>query len=169
VPAPGCPCRAARAVDHPPARPPCRRGWGLPRAATPRFRPATACGLRRPVPSSPLHGWSWVACGGRAHPRRPPPAPLRSCPSPAGGAVTPAASRILWRRFVPLVRRVSHHHSAMDARRDTDGWLALTRQGLSPCKRRPAYLGAITLRLRRCRKRKRGTSGRWRQSAAGGL
>jgi hypothetical protein len=58
--------------------------------------------------------------------------------------------------------------SAMDARLATGGWLALTRQGLSPCKRCQAFLGARTLRLSRCRKRKRGTSGRWRQSAAGG-
>jgi hypothetical protein len=38
--------------------------------------------------------------------------------------------------------------SATDARLDTGGWLALTRQGLSPCKKRRAYLGAITCKLR---------------------
>ena len=32
------------------------------------------------------------------------------------------------------------HDSAMDARLDTGGWLALPRQGLSPCKRRQAFL-----------------------------
>jgi hypothetical protein len=32
----------------------------------------------------------------------------------------------------------------MDARLDTGGWRALPRQGLSPCKRRQAYLGAVT-------------------------
>lgn len=32
------------------------------------------------------------------------------------------------------------HGSAMDARLATGGWLALTRQGLSPCKRRQAFL-----------------------------
>jgi hypothetical protein len=57
------------------------------------------------------------------------------------------------------------HGSAMDARLDTGGGLALTRQRLSPCKRRQAYLGAITPRLSRCRKRAR--SGRFRQSAPG--
>jgi len=36
------------------------------------------------------------------------------------------------------------HGSAMSARLATGGWLALTRQGLSPCKRRQAYLDAIT-------------------------
>ena len=39
------------------------------------------------------------------------------------------------------------HDSAMDARRDTGGWLALTRLGLSPSKRRQAFLGAITTQL----------------------
>src|SRR5262249_42550889 len=58
------------------------------------------------------------------------------------------------------------HGSAMDARLDTGGWLILTRQGLSPCKRRQAYLGAITLALGGCWKRERGTSGRGRQSGA---
>jgi hypothetical protein len=36
------------------------------------------------------------------------------------------------------------HDSAMDARLETGGWLALTRQGLSPRKRRQALLGART-------------------------
>jgi hypothetical protein len=83
--------------------------------------------------------------------------PLRSCPSTAepapdvirGGAVPPAAYRIRCRRFAPLVRRVYHRDSAMDARLATGGWLALTRQGLSPCKRRQALLGARTLGVRR--------------------
>src|SRR5919197_3376323 len=35
------------------------------------------------------------------------------------------------------------HGSAMDARLATGGWLALTRQGISPCKRRQAFFGAI--------------------------
>ena len=34
----------------------------------------------------------------------------------------------------------SSYDSAMDARLDTGGWLALTRQGLSPCKIRQAFL-----------------------------
>jgi hypothetical protein len=92
--------------------------------------------------------------------------PLRSCTSPAGGAVTPTASRIRCRRFVHLVRRVSDSDSALDARRDTGGGLALPRQGLSPCKRRQAGLGARTLAVSRVQKRERGTSGRWRASPA---
>ena len=55
----------------------------------------------------------------------------------------------------------------MDARLATGGWRALTRQGLSPCKRRQAYLGAITLGVRRRRKPQRGTSGGWRRSPSG--
>jgi hypothetical protein len=57
------------------------------------------------------------------------------------------------------------HGSAMDARLATGGWLALTRQGLAPCKRCQAFLGARTLALSRAWKRER--SGRWRQSASG--
>jgi hypothetical protein len=52
--------------------------------------------------------------------------PFRSCASTSGCAVTPAASRILCLPFVHLVHR--SHGSAMDARLDTGGWLALTRR-----------------------------------------
>jgi hypothetical protein len=89
--------------------------------------------------------------------------PCRSCPSPSGDAAPPTADRIRCLRLAHLVRHVRTHDSAMDARLDTGGWLPLTRQGLSPCKRRQAFLGARTLRLSCCRKRER--SGRWRQSA----
>ena len=58
------------------------------------------------------------------------------------------------------------HGSAMDARLATGGWLALTRQGLAPCKRRQAFLGAITPGVTCCRKPQRGTSVGWRQSGA---
>ncbi len=69
-------------------------------------------GLPRPEdaggPSHPCqHGGSCVAFGVREHPRRPPQAPVRSCTSTSGCAVTPAASRIRCRRFAHLVRRVS--------------------------------------------------------------
>ena len=91
---------------------------------------------------------------------------LRSGTSAAGCAVTPAAYRRRCRRFAPLVRRASPHDSAMDARRAPGGWRALARPGLSPCKRRQALLGAITLALTCCWKRERRRSGRWRQSGA---
>jgi len=74
--------------------------------------------------------------------------PFRSCTSTSGCAVTPAASRMLCLRFAHLVHREFPHDSAMDARLDTGGWLTLTRQGLSPCQRRQAYLGARTPGIR---------------------
>ena len=68
--------------------------------------------------------------------------------SPAGCAVTPPASRILYLRFI----RVVHQRlvdSATGARHDTGGWLALTRRGLSPRNIRQASLGARTAKLSR--------------------
>jgi uncharacterized protein YutE (UPF0331/DUF86 family) len=65
--------------------------------------------------------------------------------------VTPTAYRMLCLRFACLVRRSLG--SATDARLDTGGWLALARQGLSPCKMRRACPGAIADKLeslRRC-------------------
>jgi hypothetical protein len=91
-----------------------------------------ACHGRRTSPSSPWQRVRVVFGGvktlGVRH------KPCRSCPSTSGCAVTPTASRRRCRRFVHLVRRVSNHNSAMDARRATGGWLLLTRQGLSPCR-----------------------------------
>ena len=67
----------------------------------------------------------------------------------------------------PILFAVIPHDSAMDARLDTGGWLPLTRQGLSPCKRRQAFLGAITLGFRRRQEPQRGTSGGcWRSPAS---
>jgi hypothetical protein len=65
---------------------------------------------------------------------------FRSCTSTSGCAVIPTAYRMRCRRFARLVRRGIRHDSAMAARLDTGGWLALTRQGLSPCKRRQAFV-----------------------------
>ena len=74
--------------------------------------------------------------------------PFRSCTSTSGYAATPTAYRILCLRFTCLVRQ-RPVDSATGARLDTGGWLALTRQGLSPCKIRQAFLGAVTLGVRR--------------------
>jgi hypothetical protein len=46
------------------------------------------------------------------------------------------------------------------------GWLDLPPQGLAPCKKHQASLGALTLALTCCRKPKRGTSVGCRQSGA---
>jgi hypothetical protein len=104
-----------------------------------------AChGLRTPadLPLLAVPEGSW-SLRERYNPR-PPPSPWRSGPSTAGGAVPPAASRRRCRRFAHRVHRECPHDSAMDARLDTGGWLTLPRQGLSPCQRRQAYLGART-------------------------
>jgi hypothetical protein len=69
----------------------------------------------------------------------------RSCTSTSGSAVSPTAYRILCVRFTCLVRH--SFDSATGATLNTGGWLALTRQGLSPCKIRQASLGAITTKL----------------------
>jgi len=142
---PGFPCRASGAVDHTPAF-----STAGTSGASHVLRPLSAC-MPRPEdsggPAPPRHvGWARGAFGCvqtlgiRTK-------PLRSCPSTSGDAAPPAASRRRCRRFVHLVHR--SHGSAMDARLATGGWLPLPRQGLSPCKRRQAYLGAITLRLSR--------------------
>ena len=141
-PCPGVPCRASGAVGHTPTV-----STAGTSGASHVLRRLSSC-LPRPEDSGgpPLLAFSEGAWSlrERSNPRHPQ-SPCRSCTSTAGCAVTPAASRIRCRRFAHLVHREFPHDSAMDARRDTGGWLPLTRQGLSPCKRRQAYLGAITL------------------------
>jgi len=163
VPCPGFPFRASEAVDHTRAFAPAGTSGAsqvLRRLSSCMPRPEDSGG---PAPPCPV-GWARVAFGSvqTLGVRN---KPFRSCTSTAGDAAPPAAYRMLCLRFVHLVHR--SHGSAMDARLDTGGWLTLTRQGLSPCKRRQAYLGATTLGLRRAWKRERGTSGRWKASPAG--
>ena len=57
-------------------------------------------------------------------------------------AITPVAYVILYVRFTALVRAGQVQYSARDATLDTGEWLTLTRQGLSPCKKCQALLGA---------------------------
>ena len=167
----GCPHLRVLCVLRPPPpqavglpsdrAPPPSRGAGA-NGASQVLRRLSSC-LPRPEdsggPAPPRHiGGARVAFGG-VHTLGVRHKPCRSCPSTAGGAVTPAASRRRCRRCAHLVRRVYYPDSAMDARLDTGGWLALTRQGLSPCKRRQAYLGVRTPGLRRSRKPERRTSG----------
>jgi hypothetical protein len=158
---PGCPCRASGAGDQTPS---CATAGTA--GASQVLRRLSSC-LPWPEaaggPAPPRHvGWARVACGSvqTLGVRN---KPLRSWTSTAGDAAPPTASRIRCRRFVPLVHR--SHGSAMDARLATGRWRALTRQGLSPCKRRQAFLGATTPAFSCCRKRER--SGRCRQSASG--
>ena len=143
---PGFPFRASGAVDHTPAF-----STAGTSGASHVLRRLSSC-MPRPEdsggPAPPRHvGWARVAFGSvtTLGVRN---KPFRSCTSTSGDAAPPAASRMLCRRFVHLVHR--SHGSAMDARLDTGGWLPLTRQGLSPCKRRQAFLGAITPGVSRC-------------------
>jgi hypothetical protein len=163
VPCPGFPFRASGAGDPPPSFSTAGTSGAshvLRRLSSCMPRPEDAGG-----PAPPRHvGWARVAFGSvqTLGVRN---KPFRRCTSTSGDAAPPTASRILCRRFVHLVHR--SHGSAMDARRDTGEWLTLTRQGLSPCKRRQACLGAITPGFTCCRKRER--SGRCRQSGASPL
>ena len=138
VPCPGFPFRASGAVYHLPTF-----STAGTSGASQVLRRLSSC-MPRPEdsggPALPRHpGWARMAFGSvqtlgvRNE-------PFRSCTSTSGDAAPPAAYRMLCLRFVHLVRRVDDHDSAMDARLDTGGWLALTRQGLSPCKRRQAFL-----------------------------
>ena len=133
-PWPGCPCRASGAGDPPRSLAttgPSGASHGRRRLSAGRPRPADAGG-----PAPPDHvGGARVACGsvptrGVRH------QPWRRCPSTAGAAAPPVASRRLWRRFVHLGHRA--HGSAMDARRATGGWLTLTRQGLATLPETPS-------------------------------
>jgi hypothetical protein len=108
-------------------------------------------------PSHPRHiGCSCVAFGERYNPRRPQHASLEAVPAlqslprtRSGGARSPLRPAGFSVDASPIVFAVFNHGSAMDARLDTGGWLALTRQGLSPCTIRQAFLGAITPSVQR--------------------
>jgi len=75
--------------------------------------------------------------------------PFTRLKSLQGGADTPLAYKILCVRFTCVVHDGSSvpteaSLSATGATRDTGWWLALTRPGLSPGKKRQASLGALT-------------------------
>ena len=123
--------------------------------------PVDSGGPSHPRPS----GCSCVAFGEREHPRRPQHAHFEAVPA-LQGARSPLRPAGFSVDASPILFAVFRHGSAMDARLDTGGWLILTRQGLSPCKRRQAFLGARTPGFSRARKPQRGTSGRCRASAA---
>ena len=60
------------------------------------------------------------------------------------GAFPLAAHRILYVRFTYIVRRINFPpDSAIGATFDRGGWLSLTPQGLPPCKKHQASLGAL--------------------------
>ena len=148
IPFPGFPFSASIAVYHYRAVPTSGVPWGFPSSLTFLFLHATACGLRRTFTPSPF--WMLLCC-------------LRCTLKPSASATThleavPALQGA--RRPYGLQDSLStlrpscsppFGDSATDARLDTGGWLALTRRGLSPRKKRRAYLGAITFSISRAR------------------
>jgi hypothetical protein len=95
----------------------------------------------RPPESHQCDSFAWAS---RLRTRWPPASlpPFRGCTRPQGGAVSLTAYMVPCVRFRPFVRFVSRLPSYGSATLGTGGWLDLTRQGLAPCKKRQACLGA---------------------------
>jgi hypothetical protein len=113
----------------------------------------------RPSGRSPTRGL-WVGCWGVT--------PLAVCMMAAHGAVSrfgecglPCGLRGALCTLHPCRAACP---SFTGATLGLSGGLDLTQQGLTPCKKRQASLGALTPGFTCCRKRER--SGRWRQSGA---
>src|SRR5712691_3881652 len=100
----------------------------------------------------------------REHPRRPPHASCEAVPALQGARHPYGLQDAL--STLRLSCSPPSGDSASDARLDTGGWLALTRRGLAPRKKRRASLGAITPRFRRAQEPERGTSGGYWASLA---
>ena len=80
------------------------------------------------------------------------------CTTPAEGSAhsaeeRPAVLTVVWPPGYVLLERIPtelfkgvpyHKVTKVATSRITGGWLGLTRQGLSPCKKRQASLGALT-------------------------
>ena len=143
---PGFPICASVAVYLTLAVPTSGARRGFPSSPALLFLHATACGLRRTLIPSPIR--VLLCC-------------LRCTLKPSASATTHFEA-------VPALQGARHPYglqdalstlrlscsppsgdSATDARLDTGGWLALTRRGLPPRKKRRAYLGAITFELSR--------------------
>jgi len=147
APFPGFPVNASIAVYPFRVVPTAGARWGFPSSLTLLFLHATACGLRRTFNTLAIFGY--LSCCLRC-------------------TLKPSASATTHFEAVPALQGARHPYglqdtlstlrppcsppfgdSATDARLDTGGWLALTRRGLSPRKKRRAYLGAITVKLSR--------------------
>ena len=116
----------------------------------PEFSDASlpAChGLWTPADLHPLAlaGISGVAFGVRYNPRRPQQTYLEAVPALQGARRPYGLQDSLSTLRPPCSPPFGD--SATHARLDTGGWLALTRRGLSPRKKRRAYLGARTARV----------------------
>jgi len=68
---------------------------------------------------------------------------FRSCELPAACTIL----CVRFTHFVHLWKFIQNFGSAVGATLDTGGWLAVTRQGLSPCKMHQASLGALTSQI----------------------
>ena len=109
-----------------------------------RFSPCMPCpdDPGRPPESHQSDSFAWAS---RKRKRWPPASckqRFRGCTRPQGGAVSLTAYMVpcvRFRSFVQFVFRLSSYGSATLG---TGGWLGLTRQGLTPCKKRQACLGA---------------------------
>jgi hypothetical protein len=102
----------------------------------------------RPPESHQSDSFTWAS----RKRKRLPPASLsafRGCTRPQGGAVSLTAYMVPCVRFRPFVQFVSRLTSYGSATLGTGGWLDLTRQGLTPCKKRQACLGAHAVALQR--------------------
>jgi hypothetical protein len=95
----------------------------------------------RPPESHQNDSFAWAS---RKRNRLPPASsnPFRGCTRPQEGAVFPTAYMVPCVRFKPFVRFAFRLSSSRPATLGTGGWLDLTRQGLAPCKKRQACLGA---------------------------
>lgn len=98
----------------------------------------TPAGLQNLTMSIPLRGLLATVRDGRLHLQ----SAFRGCARPQGGAVSLTAYMVPCVRFRPFVRFVARLSSSRSATLGTGGWLDLTRQGLAPCKKRQACLGA---------------------------
>jgi hypothetical protein len=98
----------------------------------------TPAGLRNLTESIPLCGLLANVNDCRLHLQP----PFRGCTRPQGGTVSLTAYMVPCVRFRPFVRFVSRLSSSRPATLGTGGWLDLARQGLTPCKKRQACLGA---------------------------
>ena len=125
---------------------------GAPTGSTLRALPAAPCGPRQPLQPRALTLPAWWLPG-RAPRRRRRAGVSRGGPRLRGRARSPVASLGPWVRFVGVVR--SSRPSSPYAPRGTSGWLALPRQGRSPCTKRHAARGALTPGVSRCRKPER--------------
>ena len=121
---------------------------GLPEFLTLLFLHATACGLRRTLIPSPFLVF-FVLFSVYVKPLGVRTTHFEAVPALQGARHPYSLQDTLSTLCPPCSPPFGN--SATDARLDMAWWLALTRRGLSPRKKRRAYLGAITGKLSRAR------------------